>query len=428
MYIRNKTNIENLRVKANNCYIILDEFSLDSVRDSILNRYVCSSILRNIITNEINNFNTLRDYLKSILFYQVKVIEKEQEKFNYEQEYERVNRELADLEEQRIVYLSQGIENPQIETLIFNKRQEANHLSNEIGNLSIVIENMKTSFTTYRTPTITTSIPLSSAYFENIEVDLNHLDSNRNYVKFLYDKFNSDAKEPYVDSDITEYFEGYAFHTDKVYDLVLESLNRIYNAFDYYINDCSNLEKSLSKQIKPGMISNSELITLLHSMPDLVEYNNKINTLLDKANATLEKEHDVSEIENEKAVKKEAEDTKEEKVKETKKTERKETVKEEKVVSKTLDDMGIKPSLINEKLKSIKISKTNIKKLQPGDILSKDTKLSMITSISKGKVKIVKENNEMYEIPVAEIGDNYDKIFIMDKYNKDIEDGDNNEN
>jgi hypothetical protein len=429
MYIRNKTNIENLRVKANNSYIVLDEFSLESVRESVLNRYVCSSILRNIVTNEINNFDNLIDYLKSVLLYQVKVIEKEQEKFNYEEEYQRINKEIAELEEQSALLISQGMDNTQIETILFNKRQEASHYQSEINLLTTIIENMKTSFTSYRIPEISTTIPLSSAYFETIEVDLNHLDSNRNYIKFVYDKFNSDAKEPYVNSDITEYFDGYAFKTDKVYDMVLDCLNRIYNAIDTYMNDSTYLERSLSKMAKPGIISNAELVALLQKMPDLSDYNNKINNIIETANTILADEHDKSENMVAKVSSDSDEDLPKFKEKDITKKNKKEK-QEDNVVTKTLKDMGIKPSLINEKLVGIKFNKKNIKKLQPGDILKKKDKLSMITDISNDKVKIVKDNNEMIEISVNELySHNYDQIFIMDNYDEiDIETGDKNAN
>ena len=41
-------------------------------------------------------------------------------------------------------------------------------------------------------------------------------------------------------------------------------------------------------------------------MPDLSDYNNKINILLDQANTNLAKEYDISEIEAKKNVKEES--------------------------------------------------------------------------------------------------------------------------
>ena len=432
MYIRNKTSIENLRVKANNCYVVLDEFSLDSIKESVLNRYVCNSILRNIVTNEVNNFNNLLDYLKSVLLYQVKIIEKEQEKFNYEEDYESTTKEITSLEEQNALLINQGLNNAQVETLLLSKKSDSERLMNKINLLSVEIENMKSSFTSYHIPDIVTTIPLSSAYYECLEIDLNNLDSDLNYVKYVYDKFNSSAKEPYIDSDITEYFEGYAFKTDEVYDLVLSCLNRIYNAFHYYINDCTGLEKRLSKQSKPGIVSNMELDIFLKHMPDLSEFNNKITRLIDTANSILDKEHKISEQNISKSSSNDKDD-KEEVItfKETKaiKKSKKEKI-EDKVVTKALKDMGIKPSLISQKLVSLKFNKTNIKKLRPGDILKDYDSLSMITDVSKGMVKIVKENNEMHEIPLDELyKHDYNQIFVMDSYSlDDIEIGDNNAN
>ena len=97
MYYRNRENVENLRVRANNCFIALDSFSLEDLKNTALNYYACSSVLRNIILQEISNFEELIDFLKRILVYEVKILERELVVATNETKISNLEKEIATL-------------------------------------------------------------------------------------------------------------------------------------------------------------------------------------------------------------------------------------------------------------------------------------------------------------------------------------------
>lgn len=296
MYIKNREVVENLRIKANNCYIALDDYDLSDLKDSVLNCYTCSSILRNIILQEIGNIDELIDFLKRILIYQVKILEREQDVLEKDLHLETLEKELADDIALEANLEASGTLN--LDVTIKEKIEEEtiqiNQLKQDIASSHIIIENMKSAFTTYRVPEGNTRIPYTINYYTSLEIDTATLESARNFVKYMSDKFKRDARDVYVNSDLTEFFEGYAYQTDRAYDKVLSCFRRMDSCLELYINDSSAIERALAMHIKPSVIRNSSILAILNKLPDLEEYNTSYTRIMNVANHNLQREKNIS--------------------------------------------------------------------------------------------------------------------------------------
>lgn len=290
MFYKSRQIVENFRIKANNCYLSLDDYSLSDLKDTILSRGLCNSVLRNIVLQEIDNFDALMKFLKSILFYQVKVLEEDVKRVQKDNELENIEKEIIKLTEQLANNALDVTMLEQIKVQLNLKIEEQKRLKQEVESSKTIIENMKNAFTSYRLPDCYTQLSNSTNLYDVLEVDTTVLDSSRNFIKYISDKFKREAYDIYINSDLTEYFEGYAYQTDKAYQEVLECFKRIYHNLDIYINDAKGIENALSKKAKPGIILNNDIIVLLNKLPDLDENNLNFTHLMDKANNTLDKE------------------------------------------------------------------------------------------------------------------------------------------
>ncbi len=289
MHYKNRQIVENFRIKANNCYLSLGEYSLNDLKESVINRYNCNSVLKDIVLQEISNIETLIDYLKRDLIYQIKVLEKEQELVDKEMQ--------ADDLEKNIVTLTQNLAETvdsnvalEMKKQIDVKTKQLNHLKQETLSLKTIIENMKSAFTSYRIPDINTKLAHNVMYYGPLEVDLDVLESNLSFVKYMGDKFKTEAYNPYIDSDLTEFFEGYGYLVDDAYRLVIDCFKRLYDNLDIYINDCISLENTLIHKLKPSAIQNNDIVVTLNNLPDLESLNLTFSRIIDKANNYLEKE------------------------------------------------------------------------------------------------------------------------------------------
>ncbi len=296
MYIKNRQIVENLRIKANNCYIALDDYDLSDLKDIVLNCYTCSSILRNIILQEISNIDELIDFLKRILIYQIKILEREQDVLEKDLRLETLEKTLAEdmalaanLEANGAIELDVTIQGK-----IKEETTQVNQLKQDISSSHIIIENMKSAFTTYRVPEGNKRIPYTINYYTTLEVDTLSLESARNFVKYMEDKFKREARDVYINSDLTELFEGYAYQTDRAYDEVLSCFKRMDSSLELYINDSTSLERALALHIKPSVIHSSAILTILNKLPDLDEYNASYTRLMNVANHNLQREKNIS--------------------------------------------------------------------------------------------------------------------------------------
>lgn len=295
MYYKDRQIIENFRIKANNCYVELDKYSLSSVKEYVLNPYICNSALKNIVLEEVDNIERLIDFLKRILLYQSKIIEKDQERFQKEERVDLLETEIANLipqlvaEESSTMMINTSLSNS-VKSTIEMKTKEKNNLLQEIDSLKIIVENMKSAFTSYQVPDLTTDVGRNLGGYGILEVDLTILDDCKRFIKYISNKFKSEAYDVYINSDLTEYFEGYAHQTDTGYRKVIECFRRLYIALDNYINDLVIIERSLTKQSGTGMIHNSDVATLLLNLESLEEFNISFSNIMDKANNILENE------------------------------------------------------------------------------------------------------------------------------------------
>ncbi len=295
MYVKDRQIVENLRVKANNCYISLNEFTLSDLKDSVLSRNVCTSVLRNIIFQEIANFDELINFLKRILIYQVKILEREQQLIEKDLQVDLLEQEIAELLPKLVVMESNGgLFDEELKIQIDQKTAEANNLKQEVASERTIIENMKSAFTSYRVPDGVTQLSYGTPLYSVIEIDTTTLESVRSYVKYVANKFKVEAYDPYVNSDLTEYFEGYIYQVDEAYNRVLDCLNRIYKAIDSYINECLAIEYALSGHMRKGNIENSVVATILAHLPDLESYSLTFANTISLATHNLQKEKKVS--------------------------------------------------------------------------------------------------------------------------------------
>ena len=93
---------------------------------------------------------------------------------------------------------------------------------------------MKSAFTSYHVPEGMTSLSVGTYISSSIEVDTSILESSLNYVKYVRDSFKREAYDPYITSDLTEFFEGYAYQIDIAYKKVLDCLDRLYLNIERY--------------------------------------------------------------------------------------------------------------------------------------------------------------------------------------------------
>ncbi len=292
MYYRNRENVENLRVRANNCFIALDSFSLEDLKNTALNYYACSSVLRNIILQEISNFEELIDFLKRILVYEVKILERELVVATNETKISNLEKEIATLLPKLV--LNDVTFDESLKKEIDLKTQEMNHLKSDNESSRMVIENMKSAFTSYHVPEGMTSLSVGTYISSSIEVDTSILESSLNYVKYVRDSFKREAYDPYITSDLTEFFEGYAYQIDIAYKKVLDCLDRLYLNIETYINDSNAVERALYKKLRVGSLRNSDIAVIINKLPDLEDYNMAFEHLMEHANYNLKKEKKIS--------------------------------------------------------------------------------------------------------------------------------------